>query len=237
MKAECVAQRQPLRRRQRVRLAIAKAEAARPRRLGRERQDAQAIRHQRLERRRGAIPFEHREFRRMQRAALAIAEHAAQRENPPLARRQQLLHREFWRGVEIGRMASAVRADHGRCEGVKMGLVAGRSLQRRRLDFEEAFAGKTLAQRRGEARARRQARPPVGVSGRGPEGRGGGQGEAVVKGFAEARQRGSFWAVDQRRGRRTAATARLRRWAPRAGCVTPPARRGRPSQWRRGDAC
>ena len=39
----------------------------------------------------GAIPFEHGEFRRMQRPALAIAEDAGEFEDAPLAGRQKLL--------------------------------------------------------------------------------------------------------------------------------------------------
>ena len=112
----------------------------------------------------------------MQRAAFAVTEHPRQRENPPLARRQQLLHREFGRRMEIGGAGDAVRADHRRGEGVQMRLVSWRSLKGGGLDFEEAFSAEMAADERGETRPRRQARPPVGVTGRGPERRGGGQG-------------------------------------------------------------
>ena len=81
---ERVAHAQPLRRRRTGRPRGRESEGARPRRLGaRAAAIAAQSRHQRLERLAGAIPFEHGEFRRVQRAALAIAEHPRQRENPP----------------------------------------------------------------------------------------------------------------------------------------------------------
>ena len=76
----------------------------------------------------------------MQRPALAVAEHAGEVEDPPLAGRQQLLAGEFRRGVQI----SGVRSPSGRHqlgrEGMQMGLVAGRDLQDRRLDLDEVRA-------------------------------------------------------------------------------------------------
>ena len=51
-----------------------------------------------------------------------------------------------------------------------MRLGAGGGLQRRRLDFKKALGGEMAADERGETGPRRQARPPVGVAGRGPEG-------------------------------------------------------------------
>jgi len=71
--------------------------------------------------------------------------------------------------VEVGGTGDAVRADHRRGEGVQMGLGAGGGLQRRRLDFEEAFRREMTADGGGQTRPRRQARPPVGVAGRGPK--------------------------------------------------------------------
>jgi hypothetical protein len=50
-----------------------------------------------------------------------------------------------------------------------MGLGAGGGLQRRRLDLEEAFGHEMAADKGGQAGSRRQARPPVGVAGRGPK--------------------------------------------------------------------
>jgi hypothetical protein len=55
----------------------------------------------------GAIPFQHREFGMVQRRALAIAEDAGEIEDAPLAGRQQLLGREFRRGVQVIGMARA----------------------------------------------------------------------------------------------------------------------------------
>ena len=76
----------------------------------------------------------------MQRAALAIAEHAREIEDARLAGRQQLLAGEFRRGVQIERPPLAVRRDQLGREGMQMRLVAGRDLQRRGLDLDEAAA-------------------------------------------------------------------------------------------------
>ena len=78
--------------------------------------------------------------------------------------------------MEIGGPGDAVRADHRRHERVQVRLGPRRGLQRRRLDLEEAFGREMAADEGGKTRPRRQARPPVGMAGRGPEGRGGGQG-------------------------------------------------------------
>ena len=82
MPQERLAHRQPLGRRERVRLAAAERAALRARRLRREPQQRRAIALQRRGRLADPVPFEHREFRRVQRAALAIAEHPGEREDP-----------------------------------------------------------------------------------------------------------------------------------------------------------
>ena len=105
-------------------------------------------------------------------AALAIAEHAGEGEHPRLAGGQQLLAGELRRGVQVARRALAARADKLGRERVQMGLVAGRDLQRRGLDLEEAAAAKPVPQRRQDAPARQQERPPVGVDVAVPPGRG-----------------------------------------------------------------
>ena len=101
-----------------MRSGAANGSAARPRnenvprarRLRRQREQRRAIGHQRVVGLVGAIPFEHREFGMVQRAALAVAKHAGELEDPPLARRQQLLAGEFRRGVQIEPRALARRA-------------------------------------------------------------------------------------------------------------------------------
>ena len=69
-----------------------------------------------------------------------------------------------------------------------MRLSRGRSLQRRRLDLDEALTVEMAADGGGQPRPRRQSQPPVGTAGRSPGGRGGGQGGLVAIGFDEARQ-------------------------------------------------
>ena len=89
----------------------AKGSAERPRKLncrvpaacGRQLQDRRAIVHQRPIGLAGAIPFDQREFRMMQRAALAIAEHFGEFDDAPLAGREQLLAGEFRRRAQIKR--------------------------------------------------------------------------------------------------------------------------------------
>ena len=72
----------------------------------------------------------------MQRAALAVAEHAGEFENARLARRQQLLGGEFRRGAQIERAPLPARRDQLGGEGMQMRLVAGRDLQSRGLDLD-----------------------------------------------------------------------------------------------------
>ena len=79
----------------------------------------------------------------MQRAALAVAEHAREGEQPRLAGREQLLGGEFRRGVQIERRPRAIRRDQLGRERMQMRLVAGRDLQDRGLDLDEIAAPKT----------------------------------------------------------------------------------------------
>src|SRR5205085_4857169 len=76
-----------------------------------------------------AIPFEHREFRGVQRPALAIAEYAREFENPFLAGCEQFLAGEFGRGVQIEAPALALRRYEFGRKSVEMRFVAGRALQ------------------------------------------------------------------------------------------------------------
>ena len=73
----------------------------------------------------GAIPFEHGELGRMQGRAFAVAEHPRQREDAGLPRRQQLLHREFRRGVQVGARAAPSSRDQLCGKPVQMRFVAG----------------------------------------------------------------------------------------------------------------
>ena len=56
----------------------------------------------------GAIPFQHREFGKVQIAALAVAEHPGEFEDFCLARGEQFLGGEFRRGAQVSGGARAV---------------------------------------------------------------------------------------------------------------------------------
>ena len=108
----------------------------------------------------------------MQRPALAVAEHMGEAEDPRLARGQELLAGELRRGVQVERRAAAAgRGELGR-EGVQVDFVARGHLQRRGLDLQEAAPAEPVPQRRQDAAARQQERPPVGVDVAVPPGRG-----------------------------------------------------------------
>jgi hypothetical protein len=119
-----LAHAQPLRLGERVGLAAAKTQALRPRRLGRQTQHGGAVAHQRLLIFADAIPFQHREFRRVQGGALAVAEDAGEGEDARLSARQQLLHRKFRRSVQIRRRARAVAGDQLCGKPVQMRFIA-----------------------------------------------------------------------------------------------------------------
>src|SRR5690606_27768438 len=115
-----------------VAYTIAPAEGAGPGGGGRELQDLDAVGDHVAIGRTGAIPFEHGELGMVQRSALAVAPDMAEAGDAGLARRQQLLHGEFRRGVEVEPLPGPVIADGGGGKGVKMRLVARRELQPRR---------------------------------------------------------------------------------------------------------
>ena len=73
-------------------------------------------------------------------AALAVAKDVRELEDALHAGREQLLHGEFGRGVEIERCARRPRPARSRQrgEGLEMRLEAGARLQRRRIDLDEA---------------------------------------------------------------------------------------------------
>ena len=84
-------------------------------------------------------------------------------EDPPLARGQELLAGELRRGVQVERRAAAGRRGELGGEGVQVDFVAGGHLQRRGLDLQEAALPEPVPQRRQDAAARQQERPPLGV--------------------------------------------------------------------------
>ncbi len=135
-------------------------------------QKRHAIRHQGRIRLAGAIPFDHREFGMVQRAALAIAKHFGEFDDAPFARGQQFLAGEFRRSTQIKRRRTTVRRPECGREGMQMRLVARRDLQRPGLDLDKVIAGKPGPQRHHDPAPRQQDRPAVGVNMRGPKGRG-----------------------------------------------------------------
>ena len=162
-----------------MRSGVANGSAVRPRKLnclrpGRLRglrQDRRAIGHQGPVRLIGPIPFDHGEFRMMQRAALAVAEHAGELDDPGLARGQQLLAGEFRRGAQIKRPPasrpapqgrSQRRADAPRCRARPAAPAVSTS--------RKSLGRKPAPQRRHDAAARQQRRPAVGVDVRRPPG-------------------------------------------------------------------
>src|SRR5205085_315670 len=96
----------------------------------------------------GAVPFQQHEFGMVQRATLAVAKDAGEIEDAPLAGGEQLLAGELRRSVEIERRAGTVRRLEPRRERMHVRFVAGRYLQRRRLNLDEIPLGEEAAQRR-----------------------------------------------------------------------------------------
>ena len=96
----------------------AKLELFYPRHLGRQRDDRQRIGNDDIISFTHPIPFEHGEFRMVQRRALAIAPDMLKARDPPLAGCQQLFHGEFGRGVEIHRLPFPIVADHRGAKGM-----------------------------------------------------------------------------------------------------------------------
>ena len=99
----------------------------------------------------------------MQIAALAIAEHPGEFENPVLARRQQLLTGEFRRGAQIARQPLAAGSGEFGPRGVEMGLVAGRDLENRGLDLDKTLLLEPGPNRLGHRAPRHQKRPDIGM--------------------------------------------------------------------------
>jgi len=129
----------PFGRRERIGRASAKCETPGPRGLGRRRQQGRAILDQHAVSLVRPVPFEHGEFGMVRRRPLAIAPHMSEAGDPPFASRQQFLHREFRRGVEVARLGGPILPDHLGGKGVQMRLVARRPLQPRRIDHHEVM--------------------------------------------------------------------------------------------------
>ena len=146
------------------------AQEAAARRCNSKAQQRCTILHQPVVSRIGPIPFQHREFGAVQRPTLAVAPDMGKGADPRLARRQQLLHRKFGRGMQEHRMRHAVSADGAGGKAVQMRLVSRAGLQRTGIDFDEILTGKPASDRRLNAVARQQGRAPVGVAGRIPPG-------------------------------------------------------------------
>ena len=138
------------------------------------REESEAIVHHRLIGLLGAVPFDHDEFGGVQRALLAVPKDAGEIDDPPLAGGEQLLHGEFRRGVEVALEPGAAGRHQLGGEGVEMGLVARRDLQRRGLDLEEAVRVEIAAERANDRHPRQQEGPAVGMARALPEGSGGG---------------------------------------------------------------
>ncbi len=122
-----------------VGLPSAKAPHPRSRGLGRDPKQGRRIRHQLPIGCARAVPLEHGEFGMMRGAALAVAKNPRQREQPRFAGRQQLLHGEFGRRVEVEAPSPSVGSDEIGPEGFEMRLVAGRNLQDWRLGLEKVL--------------------------------------------------------------------------------------------------
>ena len=93
-----------------------------------------------------AIPFEHREFRMVGCAPLAVAEDMSELPDPRHPGDEQLLHRKFGRGVEIAqRGPPLLRVVKLGGECPEMRFEPRAHLQSRRVDLDEAAIGEEAA--------------------------------------------------------------------------------------------
>ena len=158
-----VPHREQFRRLERTGLPAAKHESLRAGDMGGERGQRDAVVDEALERRPGPIPLQHREFGRVQRRSLAIAENAGQRVDPLLSGGQKLLHREFGRSMQIGVARRAVRQDERRLKPVQVGLVSRRSLQGGWLHLDKTLGVEPAAQEARNLRAGGKPAAPRGI--------------------------------------------------------------------------
>ena len=140
VRGEGLADGDDLRLRERIANASAPDEVARRPPPRRRRHQPRAVLIDAQRRLLGAIPFEHGEFRMMQRRALAVAEHPRQGENPLLARpRAASCTRIPARCGDRAGSRAAIRADQLGREGGKMGFIAAGDLKRGGFDLGETF--------------------------------------------------------------------------------------------------
>src|SRR5205085_9791657 len=119
----------------------------------------------------GAVPFQHREFRQMQVAALAVAKHTRELEDFLLAGGQELLAGEFRRGAQISAHAAAIGAHELGAWCMQMSFVAGRDLQDAGLDLKESLLVEKSADGAHDFPARQQKRLAIDMPRRRPPGR------------------------------------------------------------------
>src|SRR5208337_4577606 len=128
------------------------------------------------------VPLEHRKFRGVQRAPLAIAEDVRKRNDSRFSRGHELLHGEFGRRMQIGRARGAARSGEGRFKPDEMRLVAGGWLQRGRVDLDEALGLEPAPDKARDPLAREEPRAAFGVTVLVPERWGGGETQAASEG-------------------------------------------------------
>ena len=85
------------------------------------------------------VPLDHGEFRCVKRAPLAVPIDRSESGDLLLAGSEELLHCKLRRGVEVADGPRFVGTDQLGRKGMEMGLVAGRDLERGRLDDEESL--------------------------------------------------------------------------------------------------
>ena len=143
---------------------VAKPQGDSPGRARRQPQHHRAILHQHSIILPDAIPFQHGEFRAVQRPALAVAPDMGKRRDLRLARCQQLFHRKFRRGVQVHPSRHRVSADHFGGKTVQMRLVAGADLQGCGVYFGKALFCQPASERRLNLVARQQQRAAIGMT-------------------------------------------------------------------------
>src|SRR5690606_4392432 len=97
-----------------------------------------------------------------------VAKGGRKREDLLLARRQQLLHGEFGRGVKIKIAAGEIAPRQLGLEGMQMPFVAGRDLQAAGIDLRESLSVEPGADGVLDPSAGGQKRPAVSVAARVP---------------------------------------------------------------------